>query len=267
MKYDYDILVVDDEVVVLDAVSKICQFNQLTIDRAIDGSVAIDKIKSHNYKVVLCDIMMPQLDGFQFLKEFTKINSTTPIIITSGFSTNENAVKVLQDGAFDFIAKPFSFEELSNTISRALNYQKHYLSVSENKIENSVHSLYVACPPHYYRLGYLSWAKREKDGAARVGIVNLYFQLIETPKEIIFQKEESRIYQGSDLLTIISADGSEHTVLSPLSGKIIEINKNIIDDFDLIGKDPYFGGWLYHILPDDLDNELLQLVPCSSDRV
>ncbi|MBU1099473.1 MAG: response regulator [Bacteroidetes bacterium] len=267
MRYDFDILVIDDESVVVGAVSKICKYNNFTIDTANDGSIALEKVKKFHYRVIICDIMMPEIDGFQFLDEFWKENKLTPIIVTSGFSTNENAVKALTNGAFDFLAKPFSFDELSSTINRAMRYHKSSKIDNNISIANLSHPLYVACPSAYYRLGYLSWAKNERDGTALLGIINLYYEFIGTPAELILLSVESKVYQGSTLLTIISDDSSEHVVPSPLSGTIVEVNENVNQNYNLIGKDPYFGGWLYKIIPSDIEEELKQLVPCSSDRV
>lgn len=268
MKKDFDILVIDDEKIVLNAVTKICAFEKYSIDTASDGIEALDKIHNKKYGLVLCDIMMPEMDGFKFLEEFRKKNSITPIIITSGFSTNDYAVKALHDGALDFLPKPFTFEELSNTIHRGMNYYKLNEEIADGlRVSGKTHSLYVACPPQYYRLGYLSWARLSDDGTAEIGIVNLFFELIESTKNLRLQKEESKIFQGNYCMTIIDSSDNEHSVPSPLSGKIIEINNKVIENINLLGKDPYFEGWIYRIIPSNIEYELKQLTPCSSDRV
>lgn len=268
MKKDFDILVIDDEKIVLDAVSKICVYQNLSIDTATDGTEAVKKVIKNEYGVILCDIMMPQMDGFEFLSDFKKRKKSTPIVITSGFSTNENAVKAIQEGALDFISKPFTFDELTATLSRAFTYWKlNESGKSELSIDGGTHSLYVACPPQYLRLGYLSWIKLEADGTYLAGIVNLFLELIDNIKEIRFTEQDEKVFQGTPFLTIIDASDREHNVLCPLSGKIIEINDKVVNNVNLLGKDPYFEGWLYKIIPSKRENEINKLTPCSSDRV
>ena len=58
-----------------------------------------------------------------------------------------------------------------------------------------------------------------------------------------------------------------HKVLSPVSGRIVEVNENLKKNPNLIEKDPYFEGWIYRVIPADLDYEIKNLVPCSSDRI
>ena len=257
----FDILVIDDEQIVLDAVRKICDFNGLKVDTARDGSEAIKKIEREKYLAVLCDIMMPQIDGFTFLENFKKTNPVTPIIITSGYSTNENAVKALEQGALNFLPKPFTFDELSSIIRSAVNYSR------TNKSNNAFHSLYVPCPALYYRLGYVSWIKKDKDGTALIGIVNLAFELLEKPSSVNLLPIDDKIYQGGSFVSIIEEDECESNIICPLTGSIIEVNNKLKDNFNLLGKDPYFEGWVYRIIPADIEFELNHLTPCGSDRL
>jgi glycine cleavage system H lipoate-binding protein len=77
---------------------------------------------------------------------------------------------------------------------------------------------------------------------------------------------EQEIIQGNVYANIKTDDQLIHSILSPISGKIIDQNKSILSDYNLLEKDPYFKGWLYTIVPSDLEYELNHLTPCSSDR-
>ncbi len=132
MHKDWDILVVDDEQVVIDAVVKICSSEGYTVDAAIDAKEALQKFSHNNYALIICDIMMPGIDGFEFLDELHKRKISSAVIMTTGFSTVENAVKSLYTGAIDFIPKPFTTDELVNSVLRGKKYIQ---------IQNSVKTL------------------------------------------------------------------------------------------------------------------------------
>ena len=65
-----DILVIDDEQVIVDAVVKICSFENYSVDAALNVKEAIDKISKNHYMIYICDIMMPDGDGFQILRTY-----------------------------------------------------------------------------------------------------------------------------------------------------------------------------------------------------
>ena len=161
------ILVIDDEQVVLDAVKKILLSENFNVDLAKDATSALGKIEKHKYDIILCDIMMPEIDGFKFLDKLNHRKNDTPVIMTTGYSTVENAVNSLYKGAIDFIPKPFTTEELLDSIFRGMKYigiQKKISSNSNSKLDPTL--AYVPCPTKYFRLGYASWVSIEKKGSA-----------------------------------------------------------------------------------------------------
>ena len=111
-----DILVIEDEQVVSDAVIKICSLENYSVDTAPNIATAIEKISKNNYEIIICDIMMPDGDGFQVLDELNDKNNESAVIMMTGFSTVENAVKSLYKGAIDFIPKPFEFKDWNTSL-------------------------------------------------------------------------------------------------------------------------------------------------------
>ena len=265
----YDILVIDDEEVILDSIERICREENLKTHRAGDVSEAIKKLKEFNYKIILCDIMLPEQDGFYFLEFFQKtISRFTPVIMTTGYSTVENAVLSLQKGAIDFLPKPFTADELFGSISRGLNYVKiteELFSEQKNQEIDSV--VYVPCPPKYLRLGLNSWIYKEYDGTVVVGVTDLFLKMIDSAKDIYLNRENDEIIQGHTCARIVNDTGLEHSILSPVSGRIIEYNQILPSNTDIIEKDPYFNGWLYRILPSNYGYEIKYLTSCSIDML
>lgn len=210
---------------------------------------------------------MPGLDGFAFLAELSSRKIISPVIMTTGYSTLENAVRSLTCGAIDFLAKPFTADELLAVIRRGLKYETLQMQVClPNGLAPQFLS-FVPCPARYYRLGYVSWAYLEHEGTALVGITDLFFKTLDEVRAIDVRAVETEVYQGSSFASIVSTDGLTHGVLGPLSGRIVEINTAAVNAPVTLEKDPYFSGWLYRVLPCALSNELKHLISCSSDRL
>lgn len=262
MKNDFDILVVDDEQVVIDSIIKIGELNNYKLDSALDGNIALEKISVNKYSLIICDIMMPGMDGFQLITELQNRNVKTPIVITTGYSTLENAVKSLYQGAIDYIPKPFTIDEMTSVMKRGIKYQK---LISE--IEKSPGSIaFVPCPPKYFRLGYSCWVNNDYDGSYFLGATDIYLKTVEDLKNIELMDIGETVHQASVIARFRSADDTLHQLYSALSGIIIDRNEKLRNDISLLEKDPYFNGWLYRLIPSELDYEMKILTSCSSDR-
>ena len=266
MKKQWDILIIDDEQVIIDAVEKICSSEGFSVDWAIDAKDALSKFDKNSYRLIICDIMMPDVDGFKFLDELTKLKIPASVIMTTGYSTVENAVKSLYNGAIDFIPKPFTADELINSVTRGMKYIEIQKRTSNSK-EDNTSIIYVPCPAKYYRLGYSSWASQEDTGSILIGATDRFLKTIETISYIELFKPEDEIVQGNPCGFIKDKDEKSHPLLSPVSGRILEVNDEISTNKNLLEKDPYFQGWFYRLIPSDSEYELKNLTNCSSDRL
>ncbi len=263
-----DILVIDDEQVIIDAVIKIGVLDNYTVDSAINFKDGLDKISKNYYPIILCDIMMPDGSGFQILDELHKRKIESTVIMTTGYSTVENAVSSLYNGAIDFIPKPFTVDELLSSLYRANKYQKlrerqKLLSLQKNTDE----ILYVNCPTKYFRLGYASWMVPDREGSVLVGVCDLFIRTFEAVREIELQNLDDEIAQGISCVSFTSVAERVHKLLSPVSGRIVEVNTSLTASPNLVEKDPFFEGWIYRVIPANYDYEVKQLIPCSSDRL
>jgi DNA-binding response OmpR family regulator len=264
---DEKILVIDDEQVILDAVSRIASADGFHVDSEIDAASALKKLSQKDYSLILCDIMMPQMDGFTFLDELQKRKIITPVVMITGYSTVENAVKSLYKGAIDFVPKPFTFEELKSSINRGIKYYRIQKGVEDAKFRNDKSSLlYVSGPPKYKRLGNLSWMNLRFEGVAEIGATDLFLETIEKLIRIELMENEEEIVQGDSCANLITDDELSHHLLSPISGRIIERNEKILNDINLLEKDPYFEGWIYKVIPSNIEYDLKYLVTFASDR-
>src|SRR5690606_26589692 len=161
----------------------------------------------------------------------------TPVIMTTGYSTVENAVKSLLMGAIDFIPKPFTADELSNSVIRGMNYLK--LQNMVNNSDSNSDIVYVPCPAKYFRLGNISWVCEENTGSVLIGANDLFVKTINSVSGIELFNTDDEVVQGNACAFIKDKDERMHPLLSPLSGRIIEVNEAIINNKNLIEKDPY----------------------------
>jgi CheY-like chemotaxis protein/glycine cleavage system H lipoate-binding protein len=257
-----DILVVDDEQVILDAVKKICTAEGYRVVSAPDARDVTHMLEATDFRMMLCDIMMPQIDGFELLKAARKRAPLMPVVMATGFSTVENAVRSLHEGAIDFVPKPFTSDELLSAVGRAVRLRK--FREDAQKGGNDPAFLVVPCPPKYYRLGFSSWVFLEEPGTALVGLSHLFTKIVEHIEEVILFDVNSEIVQGTACGQVRTADGLLHAILAPVSGRIVERNQAILTLPASIEKDPYFEGWLYRLIPSDVEYEVPQLTSCSS---
>lgn len=270
MKKTKHILAIDDEQVILDSIVKLCSAEDWKVESVLNAELGLKKLNQHAYDLVICDIMMPEMDGFEFLQQLKDKNLQTPVIITTGFSTVENAVHSLYQGAIDFLPKPFTFDELISCIKRGLKYgdlNRRMNSAVFDSDSASTSVIYIPCPPRYKRLGYGTWSFLADDGSVKIGLTDLLLRTVESVNKINLQQLDDEIIQGNCCCQLETDDQLVHNILAPLSGRIIKRNEYVLENHLLVEKDPYFEGWLYIIVPTDLDYESRHLVPCSSDRI
>ncbi len=136
---DTKILVIDDE----EAISNIIKFNfereGYLVDTAKDGLEALDFIKKNKYSLILLDIMMPRLNGFDTLKEIRK-DHQTPVIMLTAREDEVDKVLGLELGADDYVVKPFSIRELLARVKAVLR-RLGSVSDDEEEIEDEIISI------------------------------------------------------------------------------------------------------------------------------
>jgi len=121
MQNDVAILVVDDEECSRDILTEMLRGEGYEAQGAESGSVALEMLSSSLYDLVITDLIMPRVDGIALTKQIKALGLDMPIIVVTGFATIEYAVESMKAGAFDFITKPFNFEQIKLTIEKALD--------------------------------------------------------------------------------------------------------------------------------------------------
>ncbi len=115
-----NILVVDDEKDICMALNILLTKEGYAVKEAYNGEQALERIKQENFDIVMTDIKMEKVDGFQVLKEAQKISPETTLIMMTAFASVGSAVEAMRAGASDYITKPFINDEIRLTIRRIL---------------------------------------------------------------------------------------------------------------------------------------------------
>ncbi|MBQ8163064.1 MAG: response regulator transcription factor [Clostridia bacterium] len=130
----YNILVVDDEVMIRTLIKKYAEFDGYSVTEATDGMDAIVKFKNNKFDIIIMDIMMPELDGFSACREIRK-TSDVPIIMLSARGEDYDKINGFEIGIDDYVVKPFSPKELMLRVAAIMKRSKSASSESEQKNE------------------------------------------------------------------------------------------------------------------------------------
>ncbi|SDU50645.1 hybrid sensor histidine kinase/response regulator [Desulfobacula phenolica] len=117
---DIDILVIDDEKDIRDGCERILQRMGCKVLTAASGKEGLEILEKSKICIVLCDIKMPGMDGLEVLTQIRKTHESILVIMITGFSTVETAIEAMKKGAYDFLSKPFTPDQLRINITRAI---------------------------------------------------------------------------------------------------------------------------------------------------
>lgn len=142
------ILIIEDEPAMLSGLSDNLEFEGYSVDTAATGDIGLKKINTDDFNLILLDVMLPVISGFDILKQIRANGNRTPVILLTAKGEELDKVRGLELGADDYITKPFSLRELlarikailrrtviDNTSATANNIQIGRLSVAFEQLE------------------------------------------------------------------------------------------------------------------------------------
>ena len=118
---DTRVLIVDDEPNMRNMLMAILNHHGYKTAAASNGAEAVEVAKKESFHLVISDITMPKMDGFQLLEALQDMTPDTKVILFSGVCTEDRAQLAKEKGAAEFIHKPFELAELTATVERILN--------------------------------------------------------------------------------------------------------------------------------------------------
>lgn len=141
------ILVVEDEQNLNDIIVKRLILEKYGVDTCFNGNDALEYIFSTEYDVIVSDIMLPGIDGFEILKRIREKGIKTPVLLLTALDGIEDRVKGLDYGADDYLVKPFAFDELMARIKVLLRRNSTNGNSNASNIF-SIANLTVNCNSH-----------------------------------------------------------------------------------------------------------------------
>jgi len=144
------ILVVDDESDMRTALSHALNRGGFSVESATDGTEALVKLKKDPFSMVITDLKMPEMSGMEVLGAVKKLSPKIPLIMITAYGSIHNAVEAMQQGAADYLLKPFSFETLVTTVKKVLESQDvvgHCSSLKQNAQTRSTTKTLVTQDP------------------------------------------------------------------------------------------------------------------------
>jgi len=118
------VLIVDDEQIMRDSIREALLSSGYDVTVAEDGLMAKEILQKHEFHVVVSDIKMPGLTGIELLKFIKDVTPDTLVVLMTAFGTIESAIEAMREGAFDYLTKPFSIDQIEIVLEKAFTYME-----------------------------------------------------------------------------------------------------------------------------------------------
>ena len=185
------ILLVEDEAHVVSFIKKGLSEEGFEVSVAFDGKTGLQLALENTFDLIILDIMLPEMNGLEVCKAIRVENQFVPILFLTALGTSENIVLGLENGADDYLVKPFKFIELVARIKTLIRRSKGKETKSENKIEEE----------HTYIFGDL----KLNDYTKTVTRANEEISLTTTEYKLLlnFMKNKNKVLSRMDILEAV----------------------------------------------------------------
>jgi diguanylate cyclase (GGDEF)-like protein len=117
------VLVIDDEETITRILAKMLN-KEYEIHVANNGKSALDLVQTHVFDAIIVDLVMPEMDGHEVITRVSRIDPDIPCIVITGYSTEDNAIEALKEGAFDYLKKPLNRDLVEYSVKRAVKQRR-----------------------------------------------------------------------------------------------------------------------------------------------
>lgn len=261
MERDLCILAIDDEQIVLDSVVKHLRKRECKVFTVLSVAEALEVMDDNQVDIILTDLMMPEIDGLEFLSMMKERSPHTPVIMITGYATISTALEATNLGAFDYIAKPFTRSELLTVVDRAAELVRaaEARATGDGADEQPPHET-AAGRGGGSTAGEYGWKRLEDDGTIVLGVAAEFLAKVGRIQNIFLPSQGDELRQGSVFLRIFSSDLRSHTVLSPFSGIVVEVNDKYVSQPEKLA-DASSQEWLIKLQPSKFEFEIKELGP------
>jgi len=176
------ILLIDDDPAMLTSVGDYLKARGHQVHLARDGRKGLEVFKDEEPEIVITDIRMPGIDGFEVLRKVRERAPDTEVIMVTGYGEIDAAVQAMREGAFDFFTKPLKMRELAASMQRIVRF--HALRQEKNRVQE--------------RLDYLETETRERYGRTAIVGESAAVQKVRDQIELLGKGEATAVLIGGE---------------------------------------------------------------------
>ena len=114
MKQTFSALIIDDEPTVSSFIAEVLKSDGWNTDEAATAEEAFEKLSASDWQLIFCDVMLGEINGYEVLRRFSDINSDARFILMTGQGSAAGALDATAIGAYDYLLKPFSVDDILN---------------------------------------------------------------------------------------------------------------------------------------------------------
>ena len=129
-----NILLVEDEEHLLKTIQLNLELENFTVTTAVTGTEAIKKFRTNKFELVILDVMLPEINGFDICEEIRKENKQLPILLLTAKNSSSDRIQGLKLGADDYLTKPFNLEELLLRVHNLLKRNTYQFSIPQDEL-------------------------------------------------------------------------------------------------------------------------------------
>ncbi|CAM1359897.1 Transcriptional regulator [Tenacibaculum sediminilitoris] len=273
------VLLIEDDVILRENTSELLELSNYEVITASNGKIGLDKAIKVLPDIIVCDILMPEMDGYSVFQELTKHNTTKhiPFVFLSAKTERQDIRKGMNMGADDYLTKPFNEEELINTIESRIakaTILKEEREMSQNNTHNNIEEIQTLGDLkaflekngslHNYKQNDIVYKEGDNSNLIYLvlkGIIKCY-KLDEQGKELI-----TELYKENDLFGYSSFTQNipyQETATAIKDAQVISIPKSELKN--ILNKNHKVTLELMQLLTDSLKgmkNQLLQMAYSS----
>jgi CheY-like chemotaxis protein len=238
------ILVLDDDPVVTLSCKRILGAEGYNIITTSRGEDAIKKVSNEEFDLLISDVRLPDINGITVLRETKIVQPKLDVVIITGYPTLEDAKESVKLGAFEFIEKPFTPEFMLNVARKLFDnrgwiLRKAFIDDFRNEIVSLRDS---ANPVIFYKEG--TWARPLSNGVWEIGCDVRFWLLSGQLAYIDIRNDLKAVMAGESFAKVVSGGGQEDSLIAPMSGMVIEVNKEANSAMSALVRDNLSEGWL-----------------------
>lgn len=260
------ILAVDDEEIILDSFRKILVLDGFSVDTVENGQEALGLIQKNHYDFVFTDLKMPEMDGVDVCKSVKHLRPDIDVIIITGYASVDTAVETMKFGAMDYVEKPFTEDELLEMVNKFNIRRKDRISkqlktkvqITHSTAEDAHETVAFSIPGGVFIAPGHCWANLNPSGKVDVGVDDFAKKIIGKVDDIDFPNLGMEVKKGQHLFSIKQ---KTHSIPfnAPVSGKVVSVNKSLLDDLEQLDYSSYGKNRICTIEATSLDEELKDL--------